>query len=99
MVTWCSGLSLFPDAWTKAVTAEQFVRYWHQMCGYTKFEQPKAAMGLASPWLMATLGLQAAPSSLLALYTNYYKNLPSDRVTHSVKEVTMHELVFVDDDA
>ena len=56
-------------------------------------------MGLASPWLMATLGLQAAPSSLLALYTDYYKKLPSDRVTHSVKEVSMHELVFVDDDA
>ena len=49
---------------------------------------------------MATLGLQAAPSSLLALYTNnHYKDLPSDRVTHSVKEVSMHELVFVDDDA
>ena len=43
--------------------------------------------------------VQAAPSSLLALYTSYYKKLPSDRVTHSVKEVTMHELVFVDDEA
>ena len=43
-MTWCSGLSLFPDMWTKAVTFEQFHRYWKEMCGYAKFTQPVASM-------------------------------------------------------
>ena len=37
-------LSLFPDMWTKAVTFEQFHRYWKEMCGYAKFTQPVASM-------------------------------------------------------
>ena len=52
IVTWCSGLSLFPDAWTKAVTYEQFHRYWKEMCGYAPFKVPVASMAasrLASP--------------------------------------------------
>ena len=44
IVTWCSGLSLFPDMWTKAVTFEQFHRYWKEMCGYAKFTQPVASL-------------------------------------------------------
>ena len=38
--------------WTKAVTFEQFHRYWKEMCGYMKFTQPVAAMAatrLATP--------------------------------------------------
>ena len=30
--------------WTKAVTFEQFHRYWKEMCGYAKFTQPVASM-------------------------------------------------------
>ena len=51
-MTWCSGLSLFPDVWTKAVTYEQFHRYWKEMCGYEPFNQPIATMAasrLTSP--------------------------------------------------
>ena len=97
IVTWCSGLTLFPDAWTKAVTAEQFIRYWHQMCGYTKFEQPKAAMGLTTQWLLATLGIQQAPTSMCAMYIKFFNSLPHDRVNRSVRDASMHELVFVSD--
>ena len=47
-----AGLRLFPDMWTKAVTFEQFHRYWKEMCGYTKSTHPVAAMAatrLATP--------------------------------------------------
>ena len=30
--------------WTKAVTYEQFHRYWKEMCGYEPFNPPVAAM-------------------------------------------------------
>ena len=55
VVTWCSGESLFPDMWTKAVTYEQFHRYWKEMCGYAKFVPPVAAMGGALRFMGAAL--------------------------------------------
>ena len=43
IVTWCSGLTLFPDAWTKAVTTEQFVRYWHHI--HVRLHEIRATQG------------------------------------------------------
>ena len=67
------------------------------MCGYTKFEQPKAAMGLTTRWLLATLGMQQAPTSMCAMYIKFFNSLPQDRVNRSVRDASMHELVFVSD--
>ena len=40
---------------TKAVTYEQFHRYWKEMCGYAKFVPPVAAMGGALRFMGAAL--------------------------------------------
>ena len=40
---------------------------------------------------------QQAPTSMCAMYIKFFNSLPHDRVNRSVRDASMHELVFVSD--
>ena len=41
--------------------------------------------------------IQQAPTSMCAMYIKFFNSLPQDRVNRSVRDASMHELVFVSD--